>query len=141
MGTGLWTRGRPSWFLSFFLAEGPLVSFHVMRRKLSRDVLRKRKTSPEHSRKGPRIIYLDLETQRSAQEVGGWRNCHLMKISVAGVYDTLEERFRIFREDQVDDLLGPLEKADLIVGFNIKRFDYDVIERLHGQRSQGAPHL
>ena len=81
-----------------------------------------------HSRKGPRIIYLDLETQRSAQEVGGWRNCHLMKISVAGLYDTLEERFRIFREDQVDDLLALIEKADLIVGFNIKRFDYDVLK-------------
>jgi DEAD/DEAH box helicase domain-containing protein len=51
-----------------------------------------------------------------------------MKISVAGVYDTLEERFRIFREDQVDDLLALIEKADLIVGFNIKRFDYDVIK-------------
>ncbi len=82
----------------------------------------------QNSRRGPRIIYLDLETQRSAQEVGGWRHCHLMRVSVAGVYDTLEERFRTFREDQVDDLLALLEEADLVVGFNIKRFDYDVLK-------------
>jgi len=76
---------------------------------------------------GPRIMFLDLETQKSAQEVGGWQNLHLMGVSVAIVYDALEDRFLTFQEDTVDDLLECLERAELIVGFNIKRFDYGVL--------------
>ncbi len=77
--------------------------------------------------KEPRIIYLDLETQKLAQEVGGWQNTHLMRVSVAVIYDSLEERFLAFTEDRIDDLLTCLERADLVVGFNIKRFDYGVL--------------
>jgi len=81
----------------------------------------------------PRIIYLDLETQRSAQEVGGWQNCHLMKVSVAVIFDSIEDRFLTFTEDQVDELIEHLEKADVIVGFNIKRFDYAVLGAYTGE--------
>ena len=77
--------------------------------------------------KEPRIVFLDLETQKSAQEVGGWRNTHLMRVSVAVLYDTLEKKFLCFRENEIDALLSHLEKADLVVGFNIKRFDYAVL--------------
>jgi len=83
---------------------------------------------PLPSSEGPRVMFLDLETQRSAQEVGGWQNLHLMGISVAVLYDSLEDRFLTFREDNIDDLVTHLERADLIVGFNIKRFDYGVLE-------------
>ncbi|MCJ7594899.1 MAG: DUF1998 domain-containing protein, partial [Desulfobacterales bacterium] len=88
---------------------------------------------PSPEPREPRIIYLDLETQRSAQEVGGWQNCHLMRISVAVIFDSLENRFLTFTEEQVDDLLLHLEKADLIVGFNIKRFDYAVLGAYTGK--------
>lgn len=27
----------------------------------------------------PNLVYFDLETQKSAQEVGGWENIHLMR--------------------------------------------------------------
>ena len=77
--------------------------------------------------KEPRILFLDLETQKSAQEVGGWRNTHLMRVSVVVLYDTLEKKFLCFREDEISALLDHLEKADLVVGFNIKRFDYAVL--------------
>jgi len=75
----------------------------------------------------PRIVFLDLETQKSAQEVGGWGNTHLMRISVAVLYDTLEKKFLCFREEEIGALVSHLEKADLVVGFNIKRFDYAVL--------------
>jgi DEAD/DEAH box helicase domain-containing protein len=74
-----------------------------------------------------RIIYFDLETQKSAAEVGGWQNSHLMRISIAVIFDTLEKRFMAFTEEQTDDLLDYLEKGDLVVGFNVKRFDYAVL--------------
>jgi DEAD/DEAH box helicase domain-containing protein len=75
----------------------------------------------------PRIVYLDLETQKTAEDVGGWRNTHLMRISVAVVYDSVEERFRVFEEREIEALIEHLKKAALIVGFNIKRFDYRVL--------------
>ena len=76
---------------------------------------------------GPRVVVLDLETQKSAEDVGGWHNTHLMRVSVAVIYDSVEDRFLSFTEDEIDGLFDHLEKADLVVGFNIKRFDYGVL--------------
>ncbi|MBW1914463.1 MAG: DEAD/DEAH box helicase [Deltaproteobacteria bacterium] len=75
----------------------------------------------------PRIVYFDLETQKLAQEVGGWCNTHLMRVSVAVVYDSFKKEFFSYTEDKVDDLIDHLEKADLVVGFNIRKFDYSVL--------------
>lgn len=81
----------------------------------------------QEQKDGPRWLVLDIETQKLAQEVGGWSNTHLMKVAVAVVYDSLEGRFFIYREDDIDSLIAHLERAQLIVGFNIKRFDYSVL--------------
>jgi DEAD/DEAH box helicase domain-containing protein len=78
-------------------------------------------------RTDPRVLFLDLETQKTAQDVGGWQNMPLMRVSVAVLFDSLENRFLVYDEDKIDALLAHLEKADLIVGFNIKRFDYKVL--------------
>jgi DEAD/DEAH box helicase domain-containing protein len=75
----------------------------------------------------PRLVFLDLETQKLAEEVGGWQNTHLMRVSVAVLFDSAENSFLVYGEDQIDLLLAHLEKADLIIGFNIKRFDYQVL--------------
>ena len=75
-----------------------------------------------------RILYFDLETQKSATEVGGWQNIHLMMVSVAVLFDSLEDRFYIFSEDEIDRLFEHLARADLVIGFNLKRFDYTVLQ-------------
>jgi DEAD/DEAH box helicase domain-containing protein len=75
------------------------------------------------------IIYFDLETQRSAEEVGGWNNIRNMGMSVGVTYSTARGDYRIYGENQVNELVTELLRADLVVGFNILRFDYDV---LHG---------
>jgi len=75
------------------------------------------------------IVYFDLETQRSAEEVGGWDKISRMGLSVGVTYNTARAEYRIYGEKQVDDLLRELQRADLIVGFNNLRFDYEV---LHG---------
>ena len=46
---------------------------------------------------------------------------------MAVLFDSLEDRFINFSEDQVDALMEHLLKADLIVGFNISGFDYKVL--------------
>jgi len=86
-----------------------------------------------------RILYFDLETQKSAEEVGGWQNTHLMMVSVAVLFDSLENRFYIFTEDQIDKLIGYLTKADLVVGFNVKRFDYTVLGPYTNQNLKKIP--
>ena len=69
----------------------------------------------------------DLETQRSAAEVGGWHRADLMKISCAVLYDSKLDRFIDFMENQVDRFIERLQTYDLVIGFNIKRFDYQVL--------------
>jgi DEAD/DEAH box helicase domain-containing protein len=88
---------------------------------------------PERNAQRPRILYFDLETRRSAQEVGGWQNTHLMGISVAVVYDSLEDRLLTFTEEKIDELLSLFQKSDLVVGFNINRFDYAVLGAYTGK--------
>lgn len=75
------------------------------------------------------IVYFDLETQRSADEVGGWNNIRDMRMSVGVTYSTERGGYRIYPETQVNELVTELLRADLVVGFNNLRFDYEV---LHG---------
>ncbi len=72
-------------------------------------------------------LLFDLETQKSAAEVGGWANAHRMLVAV-GVACFLEEgRFEAYREAEVPRLISAMESASLVVGFNIRRFDYQVL--------------
>src|SRR5678815_2835642 len=75
------------------------------------------------------IVYFDLETQKSADEVGGWDKISRMGLSVGVTYSTTRGEYRIYGEKQVNDLVAELQRADLVVGFNVLRFDYEV---LHG---------
>ncbi len=70
---------------------------------------------------------LDLETQRSAKEVGGWHMSHKMGISCAVLYDSKTEEYHNYYESDVSRLISHLKKMELVIGFNIKRFDYRVI--------------
>ncbi|MCP4699309.1 MAG: DEAD/DEAH box helicase, partial [Gammaproteobacteria bacterium] len=79
------------------------------------------------SEKPRRYGVLDLETQRSAQEVGGWHKADRMGISCTVLYDSQEERYFEFLESQTPQLIARLIELDLVIGFNIKRFDYLVL--------------
>jgi hypothetical protein len=73
------------------------------------------------------IVYFDLETQKSADEVGGWTNVSKMGMSVGVTYSTARGSYCIYGERQVNELITELQRADLIVGFNNLRFDYEVL--------------
>jgi hypothetical protein len=75
------------------------------------------------------IVYFDLETQKSAEEVGGWDKVRDLKMSVGVTYSTQRGGYRIYGEQDVPELIRELQRADLVVGFNVVRFDYEV---LHG---------
>lgn len=74
-----------------------------------------------------RILYFDLETKYSAEDVGGWGNVMDMQMSVGVVHDTTSGRFHTYLEHEVDKLIAHLRSADLIVGFNHVEFDLRVV--------------
>jgi DEAD/DEAH box helicase domain-containing protein len=73
------------------------------------------------------IVYFDLETQKSAEDVGGWGNIRAMRMSVGVTYSTSRGEYRIYGEAQVNELIDELRRADLVVGYNVQRFDYEVL--------------
>ncbi len=85
-------------------------------------------TPPEpEAEPSPEVLFFDLETQRSAEEVGGWHNTHLMRVALAVIWDARRRRFETYREPDVEALIARLHTADLVVGFNVRRFDYRVL--------------
>jgi hypothetical protein len=73
------------------------------------------------------IVYFDLETQRTANDAGGWDRKRDMGMSIGVTYSTGLGEYRIFSEQRVDDLVRQLLRADLVIGFNIVNFDLQVL--------------
>ncbi|KJR98093.1 MAG: DEAD/DEAH box helicase [Desulfobulbaceae bacterium BRH_c16a] len=69
----------------------------------------------------------DLETIRSAEEVGGWNQAHKMGVSVAVVFDAELNDYVTYMEHEIEHLIKHLSSFDLVVGFNNKRFDNRVL--------------
>lgn len=70
-------------------------------------------------------VVLDLETQYSFREKG--KDPERLKVSVVGIYDYRDNQFKAFFEDELNKLWPILEKASLIIGFNIRKFDLPVL--------------
>ncbi len=73
------------------------------------------------------IVYFDLETQKSAEDVGGWDKIRDMRMSIGVTYSTARGTYMVYSEKRVNDLIQELMRADLIVGFNNLRFDNEVL--------------
>ncbi|HEV3271337.1 MAG TPA: ribonuclease H-like domain-containing protein [Candidatus Methylacidiphilales bacterium] len=76
---------------------------------------------------GPNLVYFDLETQKSAAEVGGWQNKRAMKIALGVTYSTRRGTYEIYREEDVYALLQELQRADRVIGYNVIDFDFEVL--------------
>ena len=74
-----------------------------------------------------RILYFDLETKYSADEVGGWGNIEDMGMSIGVIWDTTDEKFHVYIEHQIQEMVDHFYRADQIVGFNHVGFDYRVV--------------
>jgi len=73
------------------------------------------------------ILYFDLETQRTFDEVGGRHNIRQLGLSIGVTYSTADQDYHVYMETDVDALVRDLSQADLVVGFNVLRFDYEVL--------------
>lgn len=78
-------------------------------------------TPPEH------FVVFDVETRRSATDVGGWKNAGKMGVSVAVLYDSKEDCFFSYAQDELAQMFSRMAAADAVIGFNSIRFDYKVL--------------
>ena len=87
------------------------------------------------------LVFLDLETRMTDEDVGGWDHAQDMRVAVAVTYSTETRRFHVFEEDELEFLFEQLFRADLVVGYNIRRFDYRVLSRYTEASLAGLPTL
>ena len=73
------------------------------------------------------IVFFDVETQRTFDEVGGRNNIQALGLAAAVTYATAGGTFGYYVETDVEALLAELRSADLVVGFNLYGFDYQVL--------------
>jgi len=73
------------------------------------------------------LVYFDLETQRTANDAGGWNRKRDMGMSIGVTYSTALEEYRVYGENEVHALIDQLQRADLVIGFNVINFDYEVL--------------
>ena len=88
-----------------------------------------------------RFGVFDVETRRSAQEVGGWHRAARMGISVAVLYDGQQDEFFTFEEHETGQLIDHLFSLDLVIGFNNKRFDNQVLSAYTSRCLSDLPSL
>ncbi|OGZ96496.1 MAG: hypothetical protein A3I44_04880 [Candidatus Sungbacteria bacterium RIFCSPLOWO2_02_FULL_51_17] len=73
-------------------------------------------------------LVIDLETKKSFDEVGGRNNLTALGVSVAGVFSYATKEFHAYEEYELSELEDALKTADLVIGFNIKNFDWPVLQ-------------
>ena len=77
------------------------------------------------------MIFFDLGTQKLVREVGGWGHVEALRLAVACNYQD-GVGYQDWWEAQAGDLLATLHRAEMIVGFNVTKFDYRVLS-LYGK--------
>jgi hypothetical protein len=89
-------------------------------------------------------VFLDLETKRWFDEVGK-RDPTKLGVSFVGIYARKTRKskgkFLGFFEKELSGLWPILEEANLIIGYNIKKFDYSVLSSYYPGKLDKLPTL
>jgi len=72
------------------------------------------------------LVYFDLESQKLFEEVGG-RDPSRLLLACAVTWSTARNDFAVYWEKDADALIAELKAADRVIGFNIIKFDYEVL--------------
>lgn len=70
-----------------------------------------------------RSIVLDLETQDLIS-----KDFKATRISIAVSYEIEQDKYKVFRENEIHKLISDIFHADLVIGFNIIGFDYKLLQ-------------
>lgn len=88
------------------------------------------------------LIFFDLETQNLFEDVGGRGNPEKLRLACAVTWSTARQDFAVYWESDVAALIQELKSADRVIGFNIRQFDYRVLQPYApGENLQRLPTL
>lgn len=71
-------------------------------------------------------IIFDVETQKAFQDVNG--KIDKLGVSVVGVYNYQNNSYKAYFEKDLGQLFPIFEKASLLIGFNVRKFDLEVLK-------------
>ena len=73
-------------------------------------------------------VYFDLESQNLFQDVGGRENIGELKVACGVTWSTEKNDFSVYWEKDVPALIEELKSATKVIGFNLRGFDYLVLQ-------------
>lgn len=82
--------------------------------------------APARLTEGKRLVYYDVETQKRADEVGGWEHADKMLISIAITYSK-DDDFKVWHEKDIPEMIRYMNSYDMVVSFNGDNFDSKVL--------------
>ncbi len=74
------------------------------------------------------LVYFDLETQRTFDEVGGRAGIAKLGLACGVTWSTARNDFAVYWEADAAALIAELKSAERVIGFNILGFDYEVLK-------------
>jgi DEAD/DEAH box helicase domain-containing protein len=73
-------------------------------------------------------VFFDLESQNLFQDVGGRDNIDKLLVACAVTWSTQKNDFSVYWEKDVPKLIEELKSATKVIGFNLRGFDYQVLQ-------------
>ncbi len=74
------------------------------------------------------ILIFDLEIKNPIAGSIGWKSFDRMGVSVGVSYSTKRDEYKVYLDDNLEDLHYALEKCEMVVGFNTLGFDVSLLE-------------
>ncbi len=84
-------------------------------------------------------IVFDIETQNTFADVNN--DFKKLKVSCVSIYRYASDSYESFEEHELNKLWPIFEKADLIIGYNSKHFDFPVLNNYYLGDLSKFPHL
>ncbi|MCE9646355.1 MAG: ribonuclease H-like domain-containing protein [Chloroflexi bacterium] len=73
-------------------------------------------------------VFFDLESQNLFEDVGGREHIDKLRVACGVTWSTQKKDFSIYWERDVPALIDELRSATKVVGFNLRGFDYLVLQ-------------
>lgn len=77
-----------------------------------------------------RKIIFDIETKNTFNDVGG-SDATALDLSIVCIYDSLNNEYSSFLEEELYKLWPILEQADLLIGYNSDHFDIPLLNKYY----------
>lgn len=74
------------------------------------------------------LVFFDLESQNLFQDIGGRNNIEKLLVACAVTWSSQKNDFSVYWEQDVPALIAELKSATKVIGFNLRGFDYQVLQ-------------